>query len=168
MKCSNCSKEIPDGKAFCGYCGATMAAEPEQVVTKKAPKDEAPTVLAPDISEAEVEATPDLKETKPKKMRAVKSDAIDEPAAPSKSFLVLAILSVVLGMIGAVSALVGFRTSSWLQLLGVVLPLVGGPLGLLGLKSRPRGIAIAGILINGPVALYSIFWILIQVGSLFL
>jgi len=144
-----------------------MAAEPAQIVPKEAPKDEAPTVPAPEPMEAEVEATPELKASKPKKKRAVKVDAIDGPAAPSKSLLVLAILSVVLGMVGAVGALVGIMTTHWLQLLGVVLPWVGGLLGLLGLQSRPRGIAIAGILINGPVALYSVFWIMIQVGSLF-
>ncbi len=60
MFCSNCGESVPEGKAFCRYCGAPVG---DTVVLKPAPSEAFPEVEGPGWDQAATVVAPDAAES---------------------------------------------------------------------------------------------------------
>ncbi|HEY70641.1 MAG TPA: zinc-ribbon domain-containing protein [Anaerolineae bacterium] len=138
MKCPNCGKEIPEGKAFCGYCGASMAAEKPSDSEDRAPRIvEAPKLMKEGLVEGK------------KSIEGRSTQVINT----------MGIISIVFAVAGGILALVSFFLGPWFQLIALPVTVAGLILGFVGLRSRPQGFAIAGILINALVLIFNLPWV---------
>jgi hypothetical protein len=58
MICSNCGKEMPEGKAFCGYCGTKFPVEKPVAAVEATPEIVEPAKIEPQVEVAEeIEST---------------------------------------------------------------------------------------------------------------
>lgn len=136
MYCPNCGNPLPDDAELCGNCGAPM----------KKKEETASNIPGPDLrkpeSQPEAEQTSpgfDYNSTAPNYGPAGNHyDSYNNPPVDNKGEG-LAIASLVLGCICLICWCVPF--------IGIPMAIIGLILGILGLNSVKRGLAIAGIIL---------------------
>lgn len=142
IKCSTCGSEISDFATFCPNCGATIEkaepvpATPVEVhapISQDAPYATPAGQYTPPAYQPPVQPTPAPYATPVYKQAPSESSA--DPSANGK-----AIASLILGICGTIAWL--------LPLVGYPVTIVGLVLGIKGLKSEKRGMALAGLILS--------------------
>lgn len=156
MKCTKCDEELDAGAVFCGNCGQPVAA-PTQVsasATATAP----PSASTPAPQPAPVaEPAP-----APSSVPVPVAEPASAPVTPVPAYAVPSDLSKPGGGKAIASFVLGI-----LGLLGWIIPIVGLPMGVIGLilgstslKSSHRRLAIAGIVLSSIVVVASVMlWV---------
>lgn len=153
MKCSNCGAELKPDAKVCDFCGAPVPAEtissttpaPEDYIPPAFPYAEEPLKQAEPaqaepapVEPASIDSTPKAAETAPDYFPV--APAVPAPSAITNDRSGLAIASLVIGIL----SLCGW----FIPICGLIFVVVGLILGFMGLQSKQRGLAIAGIVLN--------------------
>lgn len=147
MYCTTCGKELPDGASVCDECGTVFTSDGKSIRPRQT--DEASGKDRPYMSYQSYSEQGSYKQ--PYDYSSPYNNETSEGRTG------LAIASLVLGIIG---------------LCGCCLPIISIPIGIiglifsiLGLRSRYRGLAIAGMVLSIITILFSIMMILAVIVS---
>lgn len=156
MKCQFCASTIPDETAICLKCGG--AQNLDDIIPPPSPYYEA--VIPPE---------PPKVETKPE----IKPEPLAEPQIIKDPQAIAAALQktrsdpATMALIGLIIGIAGVPLG--LALVGCSLPVnaVGIFLSWLGLKSKKRGMAITGLVLNiGTILLIILFYVLVAIFAI--
>jgi len=156
MQCAYCEANLKPDEKVCSQCGAEVApANPPAASVPEEP-----------IPEAFPYADPGAKTAEPSEPVTVTEPVTPAPVsftdvavaaantAPGNNRSVLAYASLVLGVLSL--------CSSFFALCGAIVPVIGIILGVISLKASKRGLAVAGIVINGLGLLLAILFTLLM------
>lgn len=169
MKCSNCGAELKPDAKVCDFCGTPVPAEtissaipvPEDYIPPAFPYADDP------LKQAEpAPAEPAPIDFTPKAAEAAFDFFPKPPAGPTSPIVEgdrsgLAIASLVIGILSL--------CGGWLvPVCGQILIVIGLIVGFMGLKSKQRGLAIAGIALNFVGLCVSLVYLIFFGGTAFL
>ena len=140
MYCTNCGKELPSGSSVCSECGTEFASEEKSAKTEASSDNHRPYM--------------DYQQNFHQQQNSFGYDHSQEiPEGHSG----LAIAGFVLGILGTCSCCI--------PLINIPLGIVGLILSILGIKSRYRGLAIAGVVLSSIAIVLGILTVLAIIVS---
>ncbi len=168
MQCAYCGATLKPDEKVCSQCGAKVApanpqaaSVPEEAIPEAFPyADPGAQTAEPSEPVTVDEPTTGAGPVTPAPVSFADVAVAAANTAPGNNRSVLAYASLMLGVLSL--------CSSFFALCGAIVPVIGIILGVISLKSTNRGVAVAGIVINGlGLLLAVIFTILIGVMGFF-
>jgi hypothetical protein len=162
MQCAYCGATLKPDEKVCSQCGAEVApANPQAASILEEAIPEAFPYADPGAQTAEPSGpTTGAEPVTPAPVSFADVAVAAANTAPGNNRSVLAYASLMLGVLSL--------CSSFFALCGAIVPVIGIILGVISLKSANRGVAVAGIVVNGlGLLLAIIFTILIGVMGYF-
>jgi len=130
MFCQSCGKQVPDGQAFCSYCGAPQPQEPQAPVAQAAPVQADP-VAQPVVQPAPQPVAQPVAQPAP--VTVAQAAPVVE-AAPEKQSNGVAVAGLVFGILALILG--------WIPVLGWIFCIVGlicSIVGMVNVKKKNSG-----------------------------
>ena len=130
MFCQSCGKQVPDGQAFCSYCGAPQPQEPQAPVAQAAPVQAEP-VAQPVVQPAPQPVAQPVAQPAP--VTVAQAAPVVE-AAPEKQSNGVAVAGLVFGILALILG--------WIPVLGWIFCIVGlicSIVGMVNVKKKNSG-----------------------------